>query len=86
MRMAAAAPRVWLALMTLGVGGTRVRPASGANRSVSCWVRYAGTARVVKGRMTNAMRPRMAADGFALAEAIGYRCNPTMERPRRHAA
>jgi hypothetical protein len=35
--------------------------------------------------MTNAMRPRMAVDGFALAEAIGYRCTPTMERTRRHA-
>jgi hypothetical protein len=36
--------------------------------------------------MMNAMRRRMAVDGFALAEAIGYRCNPTMERPRRRAA
>jgi hypothetical protein len=56
--------------MTLGVAG-RGFAARAANRSVSCWVRYAGTARVVKGRMTNAMRRRMAVDGFALAEAIG---------------
>jgi len=70
--------------MTLGVAG-RGCAARAANRSVSCWVRYAGTARVVKRRMTNAMRQRMAVNGFALAEAIGYRCTPTMERTRRHA-
>jgi hypothetical protein len=31
------------------------------------------------------MRRRMVMGRFALAEAIGYRCTPTMERSRRHA-
>jgi hypothetical protein len=35
--------------------------------------------------MTDAMRRRMAVGRFALAEVIGYRCTPTMERSHRHA-
>jgi hypothetical protein len=71
--------------MTLGVGGTRVARARGqALRFVLGEVRWHRPG--VKRRVTNVMRRRMAVGGFALTEAIGYRCTPAMERPRRHAA